>query len=534
MALILSGTDGLSDVDGSAATPAIRGTDANTGMFFPAADTIAFAEGGAEIARFDSSGNLGIGIASPTVTLDVNKASGQFRVSDGTVDMRMLPLAASNVGIAGTLSNHSYVLNTNNTERMRITTAGDVGIGASSTGGYKLFVKSADLGNTAGNTTLPFNLQTNTGNQDEFQILWSRKTSTGGWNNADLILRRNVDATANQSTLKFGVDNGGGTFQFDTAGTERMRIDSSGNVGIGTSSPSYRLTVAGTSGAATVSLLETGVRSWGIRAGGSSTNTFDIADFTAGTSRLLIDSSGNVGIGTSSPVSDARLTISSDNTESYVFLQRSGATRFDAAIGNNGGSIVFKGGADSSTVAGLSEFMRIDSTGNLLVGRTNSAQNAAVGGCVIYGNGAADFGQMVFSRGANTVYITFRNASSGAEVGNIQTNGTNTSYVTSSDYRLKENIAPMTGALAKVAQLKPCTYTWKSNGSEGEGFIAHELQEVVPDAVAGEKDAVDSEGNIKAQGIDTSFLVATLTAAIQEQQALINDLTTRLTALENK
>ena len=65
MSLILSGTDGLSDVDGTAATPAIRGTDANTGIFFPAADTIAFAEGGAECARFDSSGNFGIGTATP-------------------------------------------------------------------------------------------------------------------------------------------------------------------------------------------------------------------------------------------------------------------------------------------------------------------------------------------------------------------------------------------------------------------------------------------------------------------------------------
>ena len=62
MSLILSGTDGLSDVDGSAATPAIRGTDANTGIFFPAADTIAFAEGGAEVARFNSSGNFGLGV----------------------------------------------------------------------------------------------------------------------------------------------------------------------------------------------------------------------------------------------------------------------------------------------------------------------------------------------------------------------------------------------------------------------------------------------------------------------------------------
>lgn len=62
MALILSGTDGLSDVDGTAATPAIRGTDANTGMFFPAADTIAFAEGGVEAARLDAAGNMGLGV----------------------------------------------------------------------------------------------------------------------------------------------------------------------------------------------------------------------------------------------------------------------------------------------------------------------------------------------------------------------------------------------------------------------------------------------------------------------------------------
>jgi hypothetical protein len=75
---------------------------------------------------------------------------------------------------------------------------------------------------------------------------------------------------------------------------------------------------------------------------------------------------------------------------------------------------------------------------------------------------------------------------------------------------------------------------WRCNGTDGQGFIAHELQEVCPEAVNGEKDAVDAEGNPVYQGIDTSFLVATLTAAIQEQQALITDLTTRLAALEAK
>jgi hypothetical protein len=152
--------------------------------------------------------------------------------------------------------------------------------------------------------------------------------------------------------------------------------------------------------------------------------------------------------------------------------------------------------------------------------------------------------------------MIFGNTNSDA-VGAISTNGSATSYQTSSDYRLKENIAPMTGALAKVAQLKPVTYKWKVDGSDGQGFIAHELQAVVPDCVTGEKDATseqeyevtpavkDEEGNITTpavmgtrtvpvyQGIDTSFLVATLTAAIQELSAKNDALTARITALEN-
>ena len=115
-------------------------------------------------------------------------------------------------------------------------------------------------------------------------------------------------------------------------------------------------------------------------------------------------------------------------------------------------------------------------------------------------------------------------------VGNINVNGSTTAYATSSDYRLKNTIAPMTGALAKVALLKPCTYKWNADGSDGEGFIAHELAEVVPQCVTGAKDAVDADGKPVYQGIDVSFLVATLTAAIQEQQAIIESLKARLDA----
>lgn len=132
----------------------------------------------------------------------------------------------------------------------------------------------------------------------------------------------------------------------------------------------------------------------------------------------------------------------------------------------------------------------------------------------------------------NAIAFQYGTSLSYSQVGYIGVTSTATTYVTSSDYRLKDNVSPMTGALSKIAQLNPVTYTWKVNGSVGQGFIAHELQAVVPDCVLGEKDAVDANGKPIYQGIDTSFLVATLTAAIKEQQAIIEDLKSRVSALE--
>jgi hypothetical protein len=105
MTLILNGDTGLSDVDGSAATPAIRGTDSNTGIFFPAADTIAFAEGGAEVARFDSSGNLGIGTSTPAVKLDVAgaiSATGAIQASGVATNIYPLVAGTSQASTSGT------------------------------------------------------------------------------------------------------------------------------------------------------------------------------------------------------------------------------------------------------------------------------------------------------------------------------------------------------------------------------------------------------------------------------------------------
>jgi hypothetical protein len=133
------------------------------------------------------------------------------------------------------------------------------------------------------------------------------------------------------------------------------------------------------------------------------------------------------------------------------------------------------------------------------------------------------------STGGSTVLVYFFSPN---YVGEISTNGTGTTYSTASDYRLKKNVLPMTNALATVSALKPVTYKWKADGSDGQGFIAHELQAIVPDAVTGEKDALDADGKIKPQGIDTSFLVATLTAAIQELNAKVDAQALEIQALK--
>jgi hypothetical protein len=151
------------------------------------------------------------------------------------------------------------------------------------------------------------------------------------------------------------------------------------------------------------------------------------------------------------------------------------------------------------------------------------------------GNNANRLG-IAIQCGANdasgTNYVLAFDDGDGTRQGQVTFTSGTTTYGTSSDYRLKENIAPIENALDRLAKLKPCKWTWKRDGVESEGFIAHELQEVVPLAVAGEKDAVDEKGDPAYQSVGAANIVPMLTAAIQEQQKIIDDLRTRIAALE--
>jgi hypothetical protein len=264
--------------------------------------------------------------------------------------------------------------------------------------------------------------------------------------------------------------------------------------------------------------------------------------WTVSNQRLTVNSSGNVGIGTSSP-------------NHILDVQGAGGTQvlYNTNATSNGSHdakvLAFSSGTgfwnnlilDSAThkfnVFGA-ERMRIDSSGNLLVGTTVAPTSAGTAGLQLRNIGGTiariDWGKT--ATGTHTAASFYHN---GTQVGTIIYTDTATSFNTSSDYRLKENVAPMTGALEKVTALKPVTYTWKVDGSAGQGFIAHELQEVVPDCVTGEKDAVETVDDLNAdgkkigtkvvpryQGVDTSFLVATLVAAIQELNAKVEALET--------
>ena len=383
--------------------------------------------------------------------------------------------------------------------------------------------------------------------------------------NSFLTLNVGVSQIATMNTS--GIYSSSGTKMIGTDGTIGVATIANtaitGNIISSQIAPSVTLTTPIISG--NLNLDSAGTT--GVRVPSANTITFH----TAGTEDVRIDANGNVGIGTASP--NSKLTSQTATTSTSVFsfatqLNNSWAdnssisalgfhNRADVNANGVGGAIAFSGGGTSAGSGNLIFCIKPASSISAVVAPSDEKMCITSGGFVGIGTttptvklfvAASDTGpRIAVDQTADNAadMITFRR--NGSERGKIYISDSATVYQTSSDYRLKKNITPLTGSLETVAKLKPSSFTWvqERGGQQDTGFIAHELQEVLPNAVTGTKDATevvdikDEKGNVIGQetkpvyqGVDTSFLVATLTAAIQEQQAIISDLKARIEALE--
>ena len=292
-------------------------------------------------------------------------------------------------------------------------------------------------------------------------------------------------------------------FRFDTGGTERLRIDSSGNV----------------------DLIQNNHLRWKHAAGGTIRASIDADSsdnlmFYTGSSetkRMTIDSAGRVGIGVTNTVGRELCVkgevaaISTGSTDTHILMGASDSIVNIAATYSSSGSYVPIAFETSGQ-----ERMRIDSSGNVGIGGTPaSGRNLHVHGIIRVQN----------TQNANYPVMEFFNTN--GQVGGIRTSNSVTSYDTSSDYRLKENVQPIPNGLARLQQLNPVKFDWKVDGTSSEGFIAHEVQEIFPDAVGGEKDGEEM------QAMDYGKITPLLVKAIQEQQAQIEILKTEIQELKD-
>jgi hypothetical protein len=352
-------------------------------------------------------------------------------------------------------------------------------------------------------------------------------------------VRTSIEAVSSNTfgiagSLLFKTNNGAGP------AIENMRLTAAGSLGIGTAAPSAKL------------------------------------DVSSGTSSaFLLGADNNLTTRTNSTIKVGRLSVPHYTTTESPFIPISGVSTVSenvVEVGTNSSSanatsrVSFFTGATLTGNTIATERMRIDSGGNLMVGTTTANGLFAVagngGGYTAYLSGGTG-GQNIAVRGSGTTGTCFRVLNSGGtDVGSIDYTASATTYSTTSDYRLKENITPIQGAGDIVKAMQPATYNMKSDGSWQDGFLAHELQMLIPGAVTGEKDKMkdeeyeiepEEEAVLDADGkeikkakkakkgvrsvpdlqmVDYSKLTPILTAALQEALNKIDELTARIEALE--
>ena len=562
--------------------------DSSKGLIAASGDSLSFRVravgtsnplGGNTVMSLLSSGNVGIGTTSPNNILHLGgSANKSIRVDtalsnsafftgwqdSAAIGVNRNPFngtftdtakAASSIFLYGQASS-SYITfsttntnNTNPTERMRIDSSGNINIGttsASTVGGTAKM--TIDVGAF---TASPVSIVN--GTTDGMYI---RRYSTGG-------------SYQLQTTVGSG---NSGNLSLQSYG---------GNVGIGTTSPGYTLDVNGTLHSSNITLAD------GIYHEGD-TNTYinflsdQIQMATAGSVRAYINSLGNVGIGTTNPASQLGSTkvldVSSTGNGEIILDHTDAGVSSDIGLyswnRNNDHLAHIKASCDgatdsafisfhtqatggSFTNAASNERVRITSTGNVGIGTNSPASRLHVqqtldpssalmvyfeadrtsstyGGVNVrvdnldYGTGMRFYKSGIYDSNA----IGFLNGSS--TVGNININASSTSYNTTSDYRLKENVTSITDGITRVKQLQPKRFNFIGDTSVVDGFIAHEAKQVVPEAVTGEKDEVLPNGDPVYQGIDQAKLVPLLTAALQDAITKIEELETRIQTLENK
>jgi hypothetical protein len=323
-----------------------------------------------------------------------------------------------------------------------------------------------------------------------------------------------------------------------------VRIDASGNVGIGLTNPGVPLHVKGFNNGNVMIVDATGT---------AANYIFDVRD--DGTSVMRVDPSGNLLVGGTTAGNAGTVSINVGNAgatagglQMWAGTAQTSFVQFGdesgTAANHYRGYMAYAHGSDSMQFGTAStERMRIDSSGNLLVGTTISTaakstvesgvnQNTLYLSCPSFNwfpiacHNTATSGDNVFAGFGTEASFTTRGSITYNRAGGL------TAYNTTSDYRAKDIAGPISDASGAVLNLKPYMGTMKGATVERPMFVAHETQEIAPYAVTGEKDAVDGDGNPKYQQMDHSALVPLLTAALQEALQKIEALEARITALE--